>query len=84
MPARTRPTIRLREVRTLLAAERVGNQFMAQGRYQAALEVYSGVPPPTAKLWTRMGVAYQFLSALMVPFTAIGRLSSSSQITLET
>jgi Flp pilus assembly protein TadD len=49
------------EIQSLLAAERVGDQFMAQGRYQAALEVYSGVPSPSAKLWARMGVAYQFL-----------------------
>jgi len=46
---------------SLLAAERVGDLFMAQGRYQAALEVYSGVPSPSAKLWARMGNAYQFL-----------------------
>jgi tetratricopeptide (TPR) repeat protein len=46
---------------SLLAAERVGDQFMDQGRYHAALDVYSGVPSPSAKLWARMGIAYQFL-----------------------
>lgn len=46
---------------SLLMAERTGDQLMAQGRYQAALDVYSAVPSPSAKLWARMGISYQFL-----------------------
>jgi tetratricopeptide (TPR) repeat protein len=46
---------------SLFAAEQLGDQLMAQHRYQAALEIYSRVPAPTAKLWARMGVAYQML-----------------------
>ena len=37
---------------------------MAQRRYQAALEVYSRVQSPSAKLWARMGIAYQMLFGL--------------------
>ena len=49
---------------SLLAAEQLGDQFMAQRRYQAALEVYSRVRSPSAKLWVRMGIAYQLLFGL--------------------
>ncbi|HEX4758470.1 MAG TPA: tetratricopeptide repeat protein [Terracidiphilus sp.] len=45
----------------MLAAEQLGDQFMVQHRFQAALEIYSGVPSPSPKLWARMGVAYQML-----------------------
>jgi len=45
----------------LLVAERLGDQYMSQRRFHAALEAYAAVPSPTAKLWARMGVAYQML-----------------------
>jgi tetratricopeptide (TPR) repeat protein len=46
---------------SLFAAEKIGDELMAQHRYQAALEIYSRVATPTAMLWARMGVAYQML-----------------------
>jgi tetratricopeptide (TPR) repeat protein len=46
---------------SLFAAEQLGDELMAQHRYQAALEMYSRVPAPSAKLWARMGVAYEML-----------------------
>jgi tetratricopeptide (TPR) repeat protein len=49
---------------SLLAAEQLGDQLMAQRRYHAALEVYSRVSVPSAKLWARMGVAYELLFGL--------------------
>lgn len=45
----------------LAAAEIAGDSMMAAHRYQAALEIYQGVQTPTAKLWSRMGIAYQNL-----------------------
>jgi tetratricopeptide (TPR) repeat protein len=41
--------------------EYLGNQLMEQRQYQAALEAYHQVPARSAKLWSRMGVAYQLL-----------------------
>src|ERR1700690_117193 len=46
---------------SLFAAEQLGDELMAQHRYQAALEIYSRVAAPSAMLWARMGVAYQML-----------------------
>lgn len=54
VPATTRPV-------SLFAAEKLGDELMAQHRYQAALAIYSRVATPTAMLWARMGVAYQML-----------------------
>jgi tetratricopeptide (TPR) repeat protein len=48
----------------ILDAEQSGDRLMAQHRYQAALETYRSVDTPSAKLWNRMGVAYQLLFAL--------------------
>jgi tetratricopeptide (TPR) repeat protein len=45
----------------LAAAEITGDSLMASHRYQAALELYQRVETPTAKLWSRMGIAYQNL-----------------------
>src|SRR5580692_9311388 len=41
--------------------EQQGDLLMVQQRYQAALEVYSKVEPPTAALENKMGIAYQML-----------------------
>jgi tetratricopeptide (TPR) repeat protein len=49
---------------SLPAAERLGDQLMEQHRYQAALEIYSRVQAPSAKLWARMGNAYQLLFSI--------------------
>jgi Tfp pilus assembly protein PilF len=34
---------------------------MARRRYQAAIEVYKQVQPPTAAVWNKMGIGYQML-----------------------
>lgn len=41
--------------------ERVGNQFFVQRLYQNALDAYKRVPVRSARLWSRMGLAYQQL-----------------------
>jgi tetratricopeptide (TPR) repeat protein len=41
--------------------EQLGNQLLKQRSYQAALEAYQLVPARSARLWSRMGVAYQLL-----------------------
>ncbi len=46
---------------SLLAAEHLGDQLMDQGRYHAALDMFLRVQSPTAKLWARIGNAYQLL-----------------------
>jgi tetratricopeptide (TPR) repeat protein len=42
--------------------EQLGNQLMEERSYQAALEAYQRVPARSARLWSRMGIAYQLLS----------------------
>jgi tetratricopeptide (TPR) repeat protein len=42
-------------------SEQFGNQLMEQGSYQAALDAYQLAPVRSAKLWSRMGIAYQLL-----------------------
>jgi tetratricopeptide (TPR) repeat protein len=42
-------------------SEQLGNQLMEQGSYQAALDAYQLAPVRSAKLWSRMGIAYQLL-----------------------
>jgi tetratricopeptide (TPR) repeat protein len=53
-PANARPV-------SLLAAEHLGDKLMDQGRYHAALDMYLRVESRTAKLWARIGNAYQLL-----------------------
>ena len=43
------------------AAEQLGNQLMQQHSYQEALEAFQSVPVRSARLWSRMGMAYQLL-----------------------
>lgn len=45
----------------VVEAEKTGDWLMAQHRYQAALEAYQNVLTPSAKLWSRIGIAYQSL-----------------------
>jgi tetratricopeptide (TPR) repeat protein len=44
-----------------LDPERLGNQLIEQRLYQAAIEAYKLVPARSARLWSRMGIAYQLL-----------------------
>jgi tetratricopeptide (TPR) repeat protein len=41
--------------------EQRGDLLMVNHRYQAALGVYSKIEPLTARLWNKMGIAYQML-----------------------
>lgn len=41
--------------------EKLGNQLMEQRSYQAAIEAYQLAPVRSARLWSRMGIAYQLL-----------------------
>jgi tetratricopeptide (TPR) repeat protein len=42
-------------------AEQEGDSLILHQRYQAALEAYSKIEPPSATLWNKMGIAYQML-----------------------
>jgi len=42
-------------------AEQRADSLMVQQRYQAAIDAYSNVKPPTASSWNKMGIAYQML-----------------------
>jgi tetratricopeptide (TPR) repeat protein len=39
--------------------EERGNIFFAEDRYQAAIEAFKQVNPPTANAWNKMGISYQ-------------------------
>ena len=41
--------------------EGVGDSMMAHRRYQAAIEAYKLVKPPTAAVWNKMGIAHQMM-----------------------
>ena len=41
--------------------EQLGDSLMGHQRYQAAIEAYKQVPPDSADVWNKMGVAYQLL-----------------------
>ena len=41
--------------------EGVGDSMMAHRRYQAAIEAYKQVKPPTAAVWNKMGIAHQMM-----------------------
>lgn len=43
------------------APQDVGDALEARRHYQAALDAYKKVQPPTAVVWNRMGIAYQML-----------------------
>jgi tetratricopeptide (TPR) repeat protein len=45
----------------VIEVEKTGDWLMAQHRYQAALETYQRALTPSAKLWSRIGIAYQSL-----------------------
>ena len=45
----------------VVEAEKTGDWLMAQHRYQAALDTYQSALAPSAKLWSRIGIAYQSL-----------------------
>jgi hypothetical protein len=45
----------------IVEVEKTGDWLMAQHRYQAALETYQSALTPSAKLWSRIGIAYQSL-----------------------
>ena len=42
-----------------ISQEERGNIFFAEDRYQAAIEAYRQVSPPTANSWNKMGISYQ-------------------------
>lgn len=42
-----------------LSAEEKGNIFFAEDRYQAAIEAFKQVNPPTGNAWNKMGISYQ-------------------------
>ncbi len=44
-----------------LPPEMFGDVMMAHRRYQAAIEAYKQVQPPTAVAWNKLGIAYQML-----------------------
>lgn len=41
--------------------EGTADSLMAHRRYQAAIEAYKQVKPPTAAVWNKMGIAYQMM-----------------------
>jgi len=43
------------------AFERTGDSYEGHRQYQAAIDAYSMVYPPTANVWNKMGVAYQMM-----------------------
>lgn len=45
----------------IVEVEKTGDWLMVQHRYQAALETYQSALTPSAKLWSRIGIAYQSL-----------------------
>ena len=50
-----------RDIRFEPNSEQLGNQLLQQGSYQAALDAYQLAPVRSAKLWSKMGIAYQRL-----------------------
>ena len=45
----------------IVEVEKTGDWLMSQHRYQTALETYQSALTPSAKLWSRIGIAYQSL-----------------------
>ncbi|MFP5206634.1 MAG: tetratricopeptide repeat protein [Acidobacteriota bacterium] len=41
--------------------EQIGDSLQARRRYQAALDSYKKVQPPSAAVWNKMGIAYQMM-----------------------
>lgn len=41
--------------------EQLGDALMIHQRYQAAIDAYRNAPPDTARIWNKMGVAYQLM-----------------------
>jgi Flp pilus assembly protein TadD len=54
LPAATGPLVPL-------TTEEQGDLFMAQQRYQAAIEAYKKVEPRSADVWNKMGIGYQLM-----------------------
>jgi tetratricopeptide (TPR) repeat protein len=50
-----------KDVRFEPDSEQLGNQLLRQGSYQAALDAYQLAPMRSAKIWSKMGIAYQLL-----------------------
>jgi tetratricopeptide (TPR) repeat protein len=45
------------------SGQQLGDYLMQQHRYQAALAAYESISIPSAQLWSRMGLAHEFLLA---------------------